>query len=77
MQDSPNNANTHTGTVKWFNGQKGYGFIDVEDRDEDLFVHANSIISDKPRPSLEEGQRVEFVIGQGQKGEEANQVKEI
>jgi CspA family cold shock protein len=60
------------GTVKWFNGSKGYGFIEREDG-EDLFVHYNSIISDGYR-TLEEGQRVEFTVVQGEKGLQAQDV---
>jgi|GraSoiStandDraft_4_1057263.scaffolds.fasta_scaffold271660_1 cold shock protein len=54
------------GTVKWFNGDKGYGFIAVEGG-PDVFVHFNAITSGGYR-SLEEGQKVEFDITQGQKG---------
>ena len=60
------------GTVKWFNGSKGYGFIEREDG-EDLFVHLNSIIADGYR-NLDEGQRVEFTIVQGEKGLQAQDV---
>ena len=60
------------GTVKWFNNSKGYGFIEREDGD-DLFVHFNAIIGDGFR-SLEEGQRVEFNVEQGQKGLQAANV---
>jgi len=60
------------GTVKWFNAGKGYGFIEREDG-EDLFVHYNSILSDGFR-SLDEGQRVEFTVVQGQKGPQAQDV---
>jgi CspA family cold shock protein len=60
------------GTVKWFNGSKGYGFIEREDG-EDLFVHFNSIIGDGFR-NLDEGQRVEFNVVEGQKGLQAQDV---
>ncbi len=60
------------GTVKWFNGSKGYGFIEREDG-EDLFVHYNSIIGDGFR-NLDEGQRVEFTVVQGEKGLQAQDV---
>ncbi|MBN2499676.1 MAG: cold shock domain-containing protein [Anaerolineales bacterium] len=60
------------GTVKWFNGSKGYGFIEREGGD-DVFVHYSSIQGDGYR-NLEEGQRVEFIITQGQKGPQAEQV---
>jgi CspA family cold shock protein len=63
------------GTVKWFNGSKGYGFIEREDG-EDLFVHYNSILGDGYR-NLDEGQRVEFTVAQGQKGPQAQDVTVI
>ena len=61
------------GTVKWFNNSKGYGFISQENG-EDVFVHFQSIQAEGYK-SLEEGQKVEFTIGQGQKGPQANDVK--
>lgn len=61
-----------TGTVKWFNGGKGYGFIGREDGD-DVFVHYSAIEGDGFR-NLEEGQRVEFSIEQGPKGLQASNV---
>ncbi len=61
-----------TGTVKWFNGSKGYGFISREDGD-DVFVHYSAIQSEGFR-NLEEGQRVEFAIERGPKGLQATQV---
>jgi CspA family cold shock protein len=61
-----------TGTVKWFNGSKGYGFISREDGD-DVFVHYSAIQSEGFR-NLEEGQRVEFTIERGPKGLQATQV---
>jgi len=63
------------GTVKWFNGSKGYGFIEREDGD-DLFVHYTSILGDGFR-NLDEGQRVEFTVAQGQKGLQAQDVSII
>ena len=60
------------GTVKWFNGTKGYGFISREG-DEDVFVHYSAIQSDGYR-SLEEGQAVEFTVEQGPKGLQAAEV---
>ena len=63
-----------TGTVKWFNSQKGYGFISPDDGGKDIFVHYSKITSDGYR-SLQEGQRVEFEVGEGTKGPEANNVK--
>ena len=61
------------GTVKWFNEQKGFGFIEVED-ERDVFVHYSAIKGDGHR-SLDEGQCVEFEITQGQKGPAASNVK--
>jgi CspA family cold shock protein len=58
-----------TGTVKWFNGSKGYGFIEREGG-EDVFVHFSAIQGDGFR-NLEEGQKVEFDIEQGAKGPQA------
>lgn len=60
------------GTVKWFNGSKGYGFIEREDG-EDVFVHYTSINGDGFR-NLDEGQRVEFSVEQGPKGLQAANV---
>ena len=62
-----------TGTVKWFNTSKGYGFIAPDDGTEDLFVHYSEIKTEG-FASLEEGQRVEFEVGQGKKGPCATQV---
>ena len=64
------------GTVKWFNDQKGYGFITPEDGGKDLFVH-HSNISGEGYKSLAEGQSVEFMIGQGPKGEFASEVAKV
>ena len=63
------------GTVKWFNGSKGYGFIERAEG-EDVFVHFNAIVGDGYR-NLEEGQRVEFTVTQGQKGPQAENVSVI
>ncbi|MEW6569275.1 MAG: cold-shock protein [Chloroflexota bacterium] len=60
------------GTVKWFNGAKGYGFI-ARDGGEDVFVHYSAIQADGYR-NLEEGQRVEFSIVKGPKGLQAASV---
>ncbi|MDQ1691457.1 MAG: cold shock protein [Pseudonocardiales bacterium] len=60
------------GSVKWFNNEKGYGFIAV-DGGQDVFVHYSAIESDGYR-SLEEGQRVEFEVAQGAKGPQAEGV---
>ena len=64
-----------TGTVKWFNAEKGYGFIARQD-EKDLFVHYSAIDMPGYR-SLEEGQRVEFGVGRGEKGEEAQNVRVV
>jgi len=62
-----------TGTVKWFNEKKGYGFIS-RDSGDDIFVHHSAIIAQGFR-SLNEGDRVEFVVTQGQKGPAASEVR--
>jgi CspA family cold shock protein len=63
------------GTVKWFNGAKGYGFIERQNG-EDVFVHFSAIMTDGFR-TLDEGQRVEFTVEQGQKGLQAQNVVKI
>lgn len=63
------------GTVKWFSADKGYGFIAV-DGGKDVFVHYSAILMDGYR-SLEQGQRVEFEITQGQKGPQAESVRSV
>jgi CspA family cold shock protein len=62
------------GTVKWFNADKGFGFITVDDGSKDVFVHFSAIESDGYR-SLDENQRVEFDITQGPKGPQAERVR--
>ena len=61
------------GTVKWFNAEKGYGFITVDGGGQDVFVHYSAIDAAGFR-SLEEGQKVEFEITQGPKGQQADSV---
>jgi len=61
-----------TGTVKWFNGTKGYGFIE-QDSGGDIFVHYSAIVGEGYR-NLEEGQRVEFSVTDGPKGPQAQEV---
>ena len=61
------------GTVKWFNAEKGYGFIAVDGSNDEVFVHYSAIEAAGFR-SLEEGQKVEFEITQGPKGQQADSV---
>ncbi|NUR69291.1 MAG: cold-shock protein [Hamadaea sp.] len=62
-----------TGTVKWFNADKGFGFIQQDDGGPDVFVHYSAIASGGYR-SLDEGQKVQFEVKQGQKGPQADNV---
>ncbi len=64
-----------TGTVKWFNSAKGYGFISREEGD-DIFVHYNAINSDGYK-KLDEGDKVEFEVGEGPKGLQAVNVSKV
>ena len=65
-------SETVTGTVKWFNDEKGFGFI-TREGERDVFVHFRAIAMEG-RKSLNEGQQVEFTIGEGQKGPQAENV---
>ncbi|MCL1870072.1 MAG: cold-shock protein [Promicromonosporaceae bacterium] len=65
-----------TGTVKWFNAEKGYGFIAPEDGSQDVFAHYSAIQSNGYR-TLEEGQRVEFDTAQGPKGLQAENIRPL
>lgn len=64
------------GTVKWFNANKGYGFITPDDGGKDLFVHHSEVKVDG-YATLNDGQKVEYEEGQGQKGPCANNVRPI
>jgi cold shock protein len=64
------------GTVKWFNNAKGFGFIGREDGGPDVFVHYTGIVGDRFK-TLREGDRVEFDIAQGSKGEQAANVVKL
>jgi cold shock protein len=65
------------GTVKWFNGEKGYGFITPDDGSKDLFVHYSAIQSGGQFANLDEGQRVEMTREQGPKGPQAANVVKL
>ena len=65
-----------TGTVKFFNAEKGYGFISLEDGAKDVFVHYSNIQGNGYR-TLEEGQKVEFDVAPGRKGDEAQNVRAV
>lgn len=65
-----------SGTVKWFNSEKGFGFIQQDDGGADVFVHYSAIASTGYR-ELTEGQKVEYDVTQGQKGPQADNVRGI
>lgn len=65
-----------TGTVKWFSDQKGYGFITPDGGEKDLFVHHTAIEGEGFR-TLKEGQKVQYEVSQGAKGEQATKVTKI
>ena len=65
-----------TGTVKWFNSEKGFGFITPDDGASDVFAHFSAIAGNGYR-SLEEGEKVEFEVTQGQKGPQAENVRPL
>ena len=65
-----------TGTVKWFNAEKGFGFIAPDDGGADVFAHFSAIASSGYR-SLDENQKVEFEVAQGPKGPQAENIRPI
>jgi len=65
-----------TGTVKWFNNEKGFGFIKPDDGGPDLFAHHSEIQGTGYR-SLDEGAKVEFEVKQGPKGPQASQIRKL
>ena len=67
---------TLNGKVKWFNGKKGYGFIEREDKEKDVFVHA-SAVRDAGLRFLNEGDSLEFSVEDGEKGPSAVNLKKI
>jgi cold shock protein len=66
-----------TGTVKWFNAGKGFGFISPDDGGNDLFVHHSEIKCGGGYATLDENQKVNFEVGQGKKGPCANNVTPV
>jgi cold shock protein len=69
-QGKQNNMSTLKGKVKWFNGTKGYGFIEREDKEKDVFVHS-SAVADAGLGSLNEGDELTFEVENGEKGPSA------
>lgn len=69
-------SKSETGTVKWFNDAKGFGFISRDQGGDDVFVHFRAIQSAGFK-SLQEGQKVSFIVTQGQRGLQADQVQVI
>ncbi|MFE5292071.1 cold-shock protein [Isoptericola sp. NPDC056618] len=63
------------GTVRWFDADRGFGFIDLGNEAEDLFVHASEIVGDDGPKQLREGQTVEFEVGEGDRGPQARRVR--
>jgi cold shock CspA family protein len=70
----PSGGGRATGTVKWFNAEKGFGFIEADDGGPDVFVHYSAIADRGGYRSLDEGQRVEFEASEGQRGRQADRV---
>jgi len=74
--DRPRSSKVNTGTVKWFNSDKGYGFITPDDGSSDLFVHYSEVKT-AGYANLDENQKVNFEVGQGKKGPCANNVTPV
>ncbi|UCC52779.1 MAG: cold shock domain-containing protein [Anaerolineaceae bacterium] len=74
-QEETKISQEETGTVKWFDARKGYGFIE-RDNGGDVFVHANDM-ADPHAHSLADGERVRFIVGQGPKGPAAAEVHRL
>lgn len=70
-------STSKTGTVKWFNDGKGFGFITPEDGSKDLFAHFSEIRNNGGFRSLQENQRVEFEVKQGPKGLQASNIRPL
>lgn len=70
-------SNKVQGTVKWFNEDKGYGFIERDDGGEDVFLHFSALDDQDGFKTIEEGASVEFMVEQGPKGPKASEVVEI
>ena len=68
---------TQTGTVKWFNDDKGFGFITRDDGGKDLFAHFKEIQGGSGFKTLNENQRVQFEVTQGQKGPQASNIRSV
>ncbi len=66
-----------TGTIKWFNSGKGYGFIDVEGQEKDVFVHMDSLAEGTTADDLVEGTKVEFDVEDSPKGPQAKNVSKV
>ena len=66
-----------TGTVKWFNAEKGFGFIAPDDGSDDVFAHYSAIVSNAGFRTLDDNQKVEFAVTRGPKGLQAENIRTI